>query len=396
MADSLYNPTYGYFSSQAVIFNPGEPFDFNSMRNESDFTTALGQRYTSFEDQLDAEKHNDTRQLWHTPTEIFRPHYAEAMARYFVANYKLSLYPYHDLIIYELGAGNGTFMLNVLDYIRDTDPEVYARTKYKIIEISPTLAEMQNSRLRSSADARGHVGKVVIVNQSIFAWNTVITSPCFVVALEVVDNFGHDVVRYDRRTERPLQGQVIIDKDGEIFETFSHRLDPLAARFLRVRDAACSQPVRTPLPRPSLFTALSSRLSSGQQLSEREYIPTRLLQFFDVLQKYFPLHRLLLSDFHALPNAVPGMNAPVVQTRFQRRTVPVSTPLVHQGYFDIFFPTDFRVMEEIYQAVTGRLTTVLAHEDFMQRWAYVDETRTRNGENPLLSWYQNASVMTTV
>jgi len=53
-------------------------------------------------------------------------------------------------------------------------------------------------------------------------------------------------------------------------------------------------------------------------------------------------------------------------------------------------------MEAVYQAITGKLTRVVTHEDFMKRWAYVDETRTKSGESPLLSWYQNASVMTTV
>ena len=69
---------------------------------------------------------------------------------------------------------------------------------------------------------------------------------------------------------------------------------------------------------------------------------------------------------------------------------------VHQGYFDILFPTDFNVMELIYRAITGKLTRVLSHEEFLQRWAYVEETETKNGENPLLSWYKNASVLTTV
>ena len=69
---------------------------------------------------------------------------------------------------------------------------------------------------------------------------------------------------------------------------------------------------------------------------------------------------------------------------------------VQQGYFDILFPTDFAVMEDIYRAITGKLTRVLTHEDFLRRWAYVEDTQTRSGENPMLSWYKNASVMTTV
>ena len=60
------------------------------------------------------------------------------------------------------------------------------------------------------------------------------------------------------------------------------------------------------------------------------------------------------------------------------------------------FSTDFRIMESIYRAITGKLTRVLSHEQFMRRWAYVEDTETRSGENPLLSWYKNASVMTTV
>lgn len=69
---------------------------------------------------------------------------------------------------------------------------------------------------------------------------------------------------------------------------------------------------------------------------------------------------------------------------------------VHQGFFDILFPTDFAVNEAIYRAITGKLTRVMKHEDFFKRWAYVEDTQTRNGENPLLSWYKNASVMITV
>ena len=53
------------------------------------------------------------------------------------------IHPYHDLVIYEMGAGNGTLMLNVLDHIRDIYPDVYERTKYKIIEVSSALASLQ-------------------------------------------------------------------------------------------------------------------------------------------------------------------------------------------------------------------------------------------------------------
>lgn len=245
-----------------------------------------------------------------------------------MTNYKLSLYPYHDLIIYELGAGNGTLMLNILDYIRDTDPEVYARTKFKVIEISSSLASLQQRQLQKSASSRGHTDHVEIINRSIFSWDTYAPSPCFFLALEVFDNFAHDSIRYDPFTEEPLQGTVLIDNEGDFYEFYTPEIDSVAARFLRVRNAACSAPFNHPLRSSRFVRNFKSRLPFAANLTDPEYIPTRLMQFFDILHKYFPAHRLLTSDFHSLPDTTKGINAPVVQTRYQRRTVPVSTPLV--------------------------------------------------------------------
>lgn len=53
-------------------------------------------------------------------------------------------------------------------------------------------------------------------------------------------------------------------------------------------------------------------------------------------------------------------------------------------------------MDDVYRAITGKFTQVLSHEEFLNRWAYVEQTETKNGENPLLTWYKNASVLTTV
>jgi hypothetical protein len=288
----------------------------------------LGQRYTEFEDKLDEKELNETRQLWHTPTELFRPYYGEAIARYLVANYKISQYPYHDLIIYEMGAGNGTLMLNVLDYIREQEPDVYDRTKFKIIEISSNLASMQANQLVRNAASRGHNAKVEIINKSIFEWDQLVPAPCYFLAMEVFDNFAHDVIRYDPQTEEPLQGTVLVDAKGDFYDFYSPTLDPVAARYLRVRHAATGGRYPHPLPSSKLLRGLRTTIPFMPNLSAPEYIPTRLMQFFDILAKYFPGHKLLTSDFHSLPDTIKGINAPVVQTRYQRRTVPVTTPLV--------------------------------------------------------------------
>ncbi|KAL8757282.1 MAG: hypothetical protein Q9184_004247 [Pyrenodesmia sp. 2 TL-2023] len=414
--DSLYNPNYGYFSKQVVIFNPGEPFQFNNIRDDLDFISLLGKRYTQFEDALDEKALNDTRQLWHTPTELFRPYYGEAIARYLVTNYKIAHHPFHDLIIYELGAGNGTLMLNILDYIRECHPDVYERTQFKVIEISSALAARQASQLTSSASWKGHARHVEIINKSVFDWNIYVSAPCYFLALEVFDNFAHDTIRYDHFTEEPHQGMVLIDKFGDFYEFYSKQIDPVADRYLRTRHAAHRKPFKHPLSGNRLIRNFKAKLPLAPNLTVPEYIPTRLMQFFEMLREYFPQHQLVTSDFNDLPERISGFGSPVVQTRFQRRTVPVTTPYVRlqilpffrnqkngrlggnnpqvqQGYFDILFPVDFAVMEDVYQAITGKLTRVMSHEEFLKRWAFVEETRTMSGENPMLSWYKNASVM---
>lgn len=250
------------------------------------------------------------------------------MARYMVTNYKLSLYPYYDLLIYEMGAGNGTMMLNILDHIRDNHPEVYERTKYKIIEISTNLADLQAQQLKQNIFSRGHMDKVEIINRSIFDWDTYVSSPCFFLALEVFDNFAHDVIRYDPITEQPLQGTVLIDNAGEMHDIYDRQLDAVAQRFLKVRELSARQPYTSPISGPKVLRNLREALPGAPNLTMPEYIPTRLMQFFDILHNYFPAHRILSSDFHKLPQAIKGVNAPVVQTRYKRRTIAVSTALV--------------------------------------------------------------------
>jgi hypothetical protein len=323
----LYNPNYGYFSKQVVIFSPGDPFHFNAMKSEHEFHQQLRRRYIAFEDALDDHEPNDLRQLWHTPTELFSPYYGEAIARYLVQDYMLTQYPYHDLNIYEMGAGNGTMMLNILDYIQRVYPDVYERTKFNIIEISGALATLQQSGLGQSAHTRGHSDKVKIVNRSIFDWDTFVSSPCYFLALEVFDNFSHDAIKYDLETSQPYQSHVVIDPRGEFFEYYSRDLDPLASQYLSVRQAACLT-YPHPLQGSKLMQILQSLLPFRGTLSEPEYIPTRLMQFFFMLYKYFPNHKLVSSDFTTLSDAVPGLNAPVVQTRFKRQMIPVTTPLV--------------------------------------------------------------------
>ena len=424
--DSLYNPSYGYFSKQAVILTPDRDTPFSSFRDDAAFQNYLARTYAAFEDGSVAgggDSPTAPRQVWQTPTEMFKPHYGQAIARYLITNYKLTHYPYKDLLIYEVGAGNGTLMLNVLDYIRETEPDMYMRTRYKVIEISRQLAAKQRNTIAQVAADRGHADKVEIVNRSVFDWDQHVPEPCFFLAMEVFDNFAHDAVRYDLLTEQPFQALVAVDEAGDYHEILTPVLDPLLRRYLSLRDRTepRQRNLHPTLRIPRLIRDLRSRLPLAPNLTSPEFIPTKLLEFMQVLIDKFPRHRLLVSDFHSLPDAMDGVNAPVVQTRYRGTMVPCSTYLVYPGYFDIMFPTDFHRLNRMYTALLSSSTSVdtaragigagffshtrsargddlgevSSHAEFMTRWADTDATTTKSGENPLLDFYENASFLTT-
>ncbi|KAI0792037.1 DUF185-domain-containing protein [Abortiporus biennis] len=451
--DSLYNPNYGYFPKQATIFSTGpsakedegrEPLNFNSIRNSVEFQEEVAKMYEGY--GLDGDQ-GPGRQIWHTPTELFKPYYGQAIAQCLVSEYLLKYFPYEDFVVYEIGAGNGTLAQDILDYIRDEYPDVYDRTRYNIIEISGNLARLQREKLGEAHPC------VTITHKSIFHWNKLEPAPCFFLAMEVIDNFAHDMIRYDLQTLEPYQGLVTIDQNGDFSTYFSRVTDPLIASFLSLRRRLNHSPsISQILQRSASLRNIYTNLPFAPNLSKPEYIPTRLLSLLRTLRKFFPRHRLLLSDFSSLPDTIPGINSPVVQTRYQNTTVPCTTFLVKQGYFDIFFPTDFERLRDMYEHILSqpyesasssdedsiprvtpmapsispltlggdffssyhprnrrspvdgmisssglpvgeRKSNVFTHAEFMETYADLDRTRLKNGENPIVDFYKNVKFL---
>ncbi|KAM0754444.1 DUF185-domain-containing protein [Meredithblackwellia eburnea MCA 4105] len=466
--DCLYNPNYGYFSTQVSIFDPDqyqpaspgstgakgvtskksartEGFDFSNLRNQREFDEEVARRYGVFEDLMNKNgKGGPGRQVWHTPTELFKPWYGRSIARFLLSEYKLNHYPYTDLIIYEIGAGNGTLMGDILDYIAEEEPEVYERTRYRIVEISERLSDLQmrrgkggpaaggdKAREGSTARRKGHEERVEVVNESIFEFEKKVEEPCFFLAMEVLDNFAHDVIRYTTADATPLQCVVSVDSTGDFTELYEPITDPLIKRFLSLRSALPRpppSPLHPLLAHSPLMRKIYSILPFAPNLSPPEFIPTKLVLLLDVLREKFPNHRLLMSDFDRLTDAIPGLNAPVVQTRYEGETVACTTYLVQPGYFDIFFPTNFHLLRDLYSLImspspasskdkdkkqqffsplyppstspllpgeaarvgTSRGLTVVDHSEFLERWGETDATRLRDGSNPMVGFYENA------
>lgn len=170
------------------------------------------------------------------------------------------------------------------------------------------------------------------------------------------DNFAHDMIRYDLTTLQPLQAQVCIDAQGDFSILYEAITDPLIRRYLAYRrllqrsnepsifsTSSIANSILPPI-NPLLLSSPTLRkiyanLPFAPNLSAPEFLPTKQMLFLEKLRDKLPFHRLLISDFDALPDTVKGRNGPVVQTRYGGSMIPCETFLVKQGYFDIFFPT---------------------------------------------------------
>jgi len=300
------------------------------------------------------------------------------------------------LRIFEVGAGSGALAFDILKYVREQHPEVYKGMSYNIVEISPRLAKQQTEVLAQHVKT----GKAKIINQSIFDYNQQESKPCFFIALEVLDNLTHDVVRYATDTMQPYEAIVSIDETGDMHELWEPVKDEKIRRYLQLlKEQNLSKlPATAPtylswIPQ-SIRSILTRHFPFYPNLTVPHYLPTGNLQLLDVLAKRFPKHRAIISDFNALPDALEGLNAPVVQTRLEGTMIPVTTYAVHQGFFDIFFPTNFKQLQYTHAHVMQRdlnSASVLDHSSFLKRYANVEQTSCKDGSNPMLSWYANAS-----
>lgn len=417
------------------IFTPPTEsgFPFPTLRNEAAFQEAVAERYL---EAYGPGTEGVGRQVWHTPTELFKPYYARALASAIVASYKKTDWPHNDLIIYEVGAGNGSFMLDALRWIQQEHPEIFRRTRYRIVEISTMLSKQQRAR----AEAAGFGEQVEVINEDFFAWGGGGPEPCFVVALEVFDNLAHDMIRYDMATLDPLQALVAIDAHGDYSLVYEPLADPLLRRVLAYRrllppSAATQPPLAKPLLASGTLRSVYANMPFAPNLSPTpDFVPTKAVAFLERLRDQLPAHRLLVADFSSLPDAVPGRNGPVVQTRYQDSMVPCETFLVQQGYFDIFFPTDFDLLRDTYSLIMNsparggakgqparpkgkkaaqalgddfftsrgvrgfrrRKVNVYSQAEFVREFGgdkVLAPTRTRDGLSPMLTMYENAKIM---
>ena len=393
--DCLYHPSYGYFCrNQGPILPITRPITqiLSSMKNQEEYNQYLKALYASANAAIGVS--NELPPSWHTPSELFRPIYGHAIARFLLHR----LLPQLPLVIYELGPGTGSLAEGILDFLQSEAPQVYSTCEYHLVDISPTLRRAQLQRL-----AAKHGG--VLRNASGASLETMQDSrACWVVGCEVLDNMPHDCIKYDSATGELLEG-IVLTNDSAPFSAVPSRnwlefrpvRDRLLLELVNVLDAVGH--VSPSLTGHSLGRALE-RYSPIPYLNPKgcEFVPTTAFKLLKTLTARFPRHSALFVDFHALPDRIPfGHNAPVVQTVYRGETVACSTFLLRRGYFDIFFSTNFALIGKIHGSLSPerRCTFTQRHGDFLRHHASVAEvgaTSTKSGYNPMLHDFENVSV----
>lgn len=372
--DSLYHPEEGYFSARAAPVGAlPAPIDFAALPGRGAYLRHVAALY------------GDLQAAWLTPAEIFQPHYGRAVAEHLLAAHTQrwgggsggSGGGGVPLRIFEVGGGTGTLARDVLGWLRDAHPAAYATASYTCLEISATLAALQQEKVEGCGGG-GHGGRFSVLRRDATqrgAWGPRSLEPCSVVMMEVLDNLPHDRA-WRAGPGAPWQETLVAGPpagagggrgDGEgpsgggqaggrWEEVVRPAADPLVRRCLAALEeqeaeeggrqalgarlvAAADRLLRGGEAQlaaagvgPSVCL-LSNRLRRRQhqhhlvissilcmhrhagEAGEAAFLPTGALQLMDALHAARPNHHLLAGDFDALPETrVPGRGAPLVAT----------------------------------------------------------------------------------
>ncbi|EXC16939.1 hypothetical protein L484_021594 [Morus notabilis] len=391
---ALYDPNHGYFSQRSRSVGVlDRSIKFNQLGGRKAYLKHLDKIY------------KDSDIGWFTPVELFKPWYAHGIAEAILRTANLSV----PLKIYEIGGGSGTCAKGIMDYIKlNAPPRVYNNMTYISVEISLSLAKIQRETVGEVQchSSRFRVERRDAADRS--GWGEVQQEPCWVIMLEVLDNLPHDLI-YSKDQVSPWM-EVWVEKQvesGTLSELYKPLEDSLIKRCFKILDMDKSQATQS-----GVILKAKSIWSKVFPKPQRCWLPTGCLKLLDVVHGVLPKMSLIASDFSYLPDVtIPGERAPLVSTKKDGRSSDYSSYLDAKGDADIFFPTDFRLLELMDHYCSGwlkpdkdqsskqgkkRRTIILDTSSFMEEFGLPSKTRTKDGYNPLLDDFKNTKFYLSV
>ena len=377
---ALYSRTTGYFAAKDVVGGLHSPLPYQSFRNEYDYRQAVSERYNA----------GTTGSAWLTPSEVFTPHYGEAIARSIVDRHRWT-YPSSSepLQLLEIGGGNGTLAADILGYLRRNEPELYSSMRYLLVEVSARYAEAQRRTLAASGHlaAPGEAAaRVEVVNQCARSWavercgrGAQLEGPWWICMMEVLDNLPHDRIRISTNAHGSALEEAVVVELREADEVLraSHACEfrPLVDSELLAAAASLEltsvEGVR--LAHDAVASTDGAGAGAGVALSMQRmmanvfgmhtdataaqdaYVPTGSWRLLHALCAAVPEHQFTLADFSWLPPQPSGaLNAPVVQMQRGGQTVDLRGDYLQGcGQADILFPTNFDHLATILAAASA-------------------------------------------
>ncbi|KAL2469507.1 Protein of unknown function (DUF185) [Abeliophyllum distichum] len=391
---ALYDPKDGYFSHRSGSVGVlDRSIKFNQLEGRKAYMRHLDKIY----------KQSDIS--WFTPVELFKPWYAHGIAEAIMRTANLSV----PLKIYEIGGGSGTCAKGVMDYIKLNAPtRVYDNMSYISVEISSSLAKKQQETV---GGVNSHLAKFRVecrdaANPS--GWGLE-QQPCWVIMLEVLDNLPHDLIHSENQVSPWME--VWVEKQherSELSELYKQLHDPLITKCMEILDLP-----KDGNTRGSMLASVAKNISAKIFPKPRRcWLPTGCLKLLEVLHGALPKMSLIASDFSYLPDVkVPGERAPLVSTKKDGKSSDYNTYLDAKGDADIFFPTDFWLLEHMDHYCSRQLkpnqneslkkgkkrrTITLDTSSFMEEFGLPSKTRTKDGYNPLLDDFKNTKFYLSV
>ncbi|XP_034686375.1 protein arginine methyltransferase NDUFAF7 homolog, mitochondrial isoform X2 [Vitis riparia] len=391
---ALYDPNHGYFSQRSgSVGMLEESIKFNRLQGRKAYMKYLEGIYSQ----------NDI--AWFTPVELFKPWYAYGIAEAILRTADLSV----PLKIYEIGGGSGTCAKGIMDYLMLNAPaRVYNSMSYISVEISSSLAKKQ---METVGAVRSHLSKFRVECHDAAdknAWGSIDQQPCWVIMLEVLDNLPHDLI-YSENQASPWM-EVWVEKQHNrvaLSELYKPLQDPLIKRCVEIIDLEKDHNTQG-----RAILAARHIWSKVFPKPRRCWLPTGCLKLLEVLHGALPKMSLIASDFSYLPDVrIPGERAPLVSTKKDGSSSDHSSYLDAKGDADIFFPTDFWLLERMDHFCSGwlkaceyksskqgrkRRIITLDTSSFMEEFGLPSKTRTKDGYNPLLDDFKNTKFYLSV
>ncbi|KNA21222.1 hypothetical protein SOVF_045310 [Spinacia oleracea] len=390
---ALYDPDHGYFSKRSGSVGVLDTsIKFNHLQGRQAYLQHLNKIYKQSEIS------------WFTPVELFKPWYAHGIAEAILRTANLSV----PLKIYEIGGGSGTCAKGIMDYLMlNAPPRVYNNMTYISVEISPSLAEKQKETV---GQVQSHKSRFTVECRDAAdrnGWGNAQQEPCWVIMLEVLDNLPHDLI-YAENQASPWE-EVWVEKqlDREI-PSESYR--PLQDRLITLCIEILAEDINGPAT--GVASAARSIFSKIFPKPRRCWLPTGCLKLMEALHSALPKMSLIASDFSYLPDVkLPGLRAPLVSAKIDGCSVDYNSYLDAKGDADIFFPTDFWLLERFDHYCSGwletcqknpskekkkRRTFTLDTSAFMEQFGLPSKTKTKDGYNPLLDDFKNTKFYLSV